>query len=220
MEWKKKIKGVIFDLDGVIVDTAKYHYLAWKSLAANIGIDFTEAENENLKGMSRMDSLDHILALGDVKMMGSDDKKKLAASKNLHYLELISDLDYSEILPGALDWIEQCKQNNIKIALGSASKNARRILDSLELTEKFDAIIDGTNTTKTKPDPQVFELAAKALKVKSWEAVVIEDAFKGLEAAKTGGFYSVGIGDPEILNIADINMSSLADQGIEVFEQL
>jgi beta-phosphoglucomutase len=220
MDWKKEIKGVIFDLDGVIVDTAKYHYLAWKSLANHLGIEFTEAENEHLKGMSRMDSLNHILALGELELMSDDDKKKLAAAKNLHYLELIADLDDSEILPGTLEWIDECKKNNIKIALGSASKNARRILDSLGLTEKFDAIIDGTNTTKTKPNPQVFELAAEALDVKNSEAVVIEDAFKGLQAAKTGGFYSIGIGDPEILNIANINMTSLADQGMDILENL
>jgi beta-phosphoglucomutase len=220
MDWKNKIKGVIFDLDGVIVDTAKYHYLAWKALANSLGIEFTEAENEHLKGMSRMDSLNHILALGNRQKMKKVDKNKLAASKNLQYLDLIVDLDETEILPGTLEWIEECKQNNIKIALGSASKNARRILDSLQLTEKFDAIIDGTNTTKTKPDPQVFNLAATALGIKSHEALVIEDAFKGLQAAKTGGFYSIGIGDPEILNIADINMTSLADHSMDILEKL
>lgn len=220
MDWKNTIKAVIFDLDGVIVDTAKYHFQAWKTLAKNLGIEFTLEENEHLKGMSRMDSLDHILALGGKENMEKDQKMKLAASKNVHYLELIADLDASEILPGTIEWIEQCKENGIKIALGSASKNARRILTSLGLTEKFDIIIDGTNTTKTKPDPQVFQLAAEGLGVKSNQALVIEDAYKGLQAAKTGGFYSIGIGDAQILNIADINMKSLADSGMDILEEL
>ncbi|GLR15663.1 phosphoglucomutase [Portibacter lacus] len=220
MDWKNKIKAVIFDLDGVIVDTAKYHYLAWKSLADQLGIPFSERENENLKGISRMDSLNFILSLGDVQYMSQDDKMKLAISKNLHYLELITDLNREDILPGTLEWIQECKDNNIKIALGSASKNARRILESLDLIDQFDVIIDGTNTTKTKPDPQVFELAAKGLGVKASESVVIEDAYKGLEAAKNGGFYSIGIGDPEILNIADINLRSLSDADMNILEKL
>ncbi len=220
MDWKTQIKAVIFDLDGVIVDTAKYHYEAWKGLALQLGIEFTEEENENLKGMSRMDSLNHILSLGGMENMKEDDKRKLAASKNIHYLELIQDLDASEILPGTLDWIRQCKENEIKISLGSASKNARRILDSLDLTQHFDAIIDGTNTTKTKPDPQVFDLAAAALDCKPDQCLVIEDAFKGLQACKTGGYYSIGIGDPEILHIADINLNSLSDEDMNILEQL
>ncbi|WP_235296080.1 beta-phosphoglucomutase [Portibacter marinus] len=220
MDWKKNIKGVIFDLDGVIVDTAKFHYKAWKALADKLGIDFSEEQNENLKGMSRMDSLNYILSLGELQNMLEDDKRKLAASKNLYYLELIEELDESDILPGTMNWIQECKQNGIKISLGSASKNARRILDGLNLTDHFDAIIDGTNTTETKPHPQVFLLAAKALNVEPSECVVIEDAYKGLEAARKGGFYSIGIGDPEILKIADINLTSLADESMDVLEQL
>jgi len=220
MEWKHEIKAVIFDLDGVIVDTAKYHYKAWSNLANKLGINFTVEENEHLKGMSRMDSLNHILAIEGLDSMPIDKKKKLAAAKNLQYLDLIADLDESEILPGTLDWISKCKELGIKIALGSASKNARRILDSLDLSKDFDIIIDGTNTTKTKPDPQVFQLAAQGLGVKSSEALVIEDAYKGLQAAKAGGFYSIGLGDPKVLDIADINMRSLADQGMDILEQL
>ncbi|MCL4105766.1 UNVERIFIED_CONTAM: hypothetical protein GTU68_028643 [Idotea baltica] len=220
MDWKNKIKAVIFDLDGVIVDTAKYHYQAWKVLADQLGIPFSEKENENLKGISRMDSLDHILSLGDVKHMNNGDKKKLAASKNINYLALISDLSRTDVLPGTLEWIAECKRNNIKIALGSASKNARKILTALDLMDEFDVIIDGTNTTKTKPDPQVFELAAEGLGVKNKQAVVIEDAYKGLEAARNGGFFSIGIGDAEILNIADINLTSLSDADMNILEKL
>ncbi len=219
MDWKKNIKAIIFDLDGVIVDTAKYHFLAWKSLAKSLGIDFSEEQNENLKGMSRMDSLDYILNLGGVQK-SEEDRIKLAASKNFEYLDLIKDLDDSEILPGTLDWLDECEQNGIKIALGSASKNARRILKALDLIARFDVIIDGTNTTKTKPDPQVFQLAAEGLDLKAEECVVIEDSYKGIEAALAGNFYAIGIGDTEILKRAHINMEQLSEHSMEILAKL
>ena len=219
MNWKNEIKGIIFDLDGVIVDTAKYHYIAWKTLANQLGIDFSEKENENLKGVSRIDSLNYILNLGELYLSDSG-KRKLAASKNLNYLELIKNLDETEILPGVLEWFDQCETNNIKIALGSASKNARRILDSVRLIDRFDVIIDGNDTSKTKPHPQVFNLAAKGLGFLPSECVVIEDSLKGLIAAKNGNFHSIGIGDPEVLNNADINMRTMSDAGLEILNNL
>lgn len=219
MDWKKEIKAIIFDLDGVIVDTAKYHYQAWKTLAKNLGIEFTQEENENLKGMSRMDSLDHILALGNVTK-SQEQKKKLAYSKNLQYLDLIKNLNRSELLPGTLEWLDQCEHHGIKIALGSASKNARRILQATDLIDRFEVIIDGTNTTKTKPDPQVFLMAAEALRLQPNECVVIEDSYKGIQAAASGGFFSIGIGDSDTLKQADINMHQLSESDMSILENL
>lgn len=219
MDWKKNIKCLIFDLDGVIVDTAIYHYLAWKNLAISLGIDFSESDNENLKGISRMDSLEFILNLGGIAM-SHEDKLKLAASKNFNYLELIKDLNESNILPGVINWLNQCEQYGIKIALGSASKNARGILEAIKLMDRFHVIIDGTNTSKTKPDPEVFLLAAEKLNLKPQECVVIEDSFKGIEAAQNGNFYSIGIGDKSILYNATIHLADMSENDINILSKL
>lgn len=215
MEWKDKIKGIIFDLDGVIVDTAKYHYIAWKNLASDLGIEFTEKENEHLKGVSRIESLEYILNLGNIQM-DAEQKQKLAARKNSEYLELIKNLDQDEMLPGVMDWLTSCKERNIRIALGSASKNAKGILEALDLTGWFDAIIDGTSTNKAKPDPEVFLMAADNLALKPDQCVVIEDSLKGLEAAERGGFHSIGIGDPKILNKTNIVLKDLSESDINI----
>lgn len=208
MNNKIRFKAVIFDLDGVIVDTAKYHYIAWKSMAEDLGIAFTEADNEHLKGISRMDSLNYILQMGNL-FYANEKKLQLAHRKNQEYLKLINHLDPSEILPGTMNWLNKCKKHNIHIALGSASKNARQILSGLNLMDYFEVIIDGTDTTKTKPNPEVFLLAAEKLGLPPVDCVVVEDSFRGIEAALAGGFFTVGIGDKEILKDAHIVSNSL-----------
>lgn len=197
------IKACLFDLDGVIVDTAKYHYLAWKRLANQLGFDFSEHQNEELKGVSRMKSLELILEWGGVSLPDSE-KERWATLKNEWYLELVSEMTPAEVLPGVLDFLTQLKAQNIKIALGSVSKNAKLILQKIELLNWFDAIIDGTNLTHGKPDPQVFLLGAQALNVLPHECVVFEDAVAGIESATRAGMKSVGIGSAQVLTQASI----------------
>ena len=202
MKIKKMIKACIFDLDGVIVDTAKYHYLAWKELAKNLGFDFSKEDNERLKGVSRMRSLNILLEIGK-KNLDEETKQKFAENKNKKYLEYILKMTPDEILPGVIDFLEELRSKNIKIALGSASKNAMTILNQLKLKDYFEVVIDGTKVSKAKPDPEVFLKGAKELKVKPEECIVFEDAEAGIEAAINGGFKCVGIGSPENLGKAD-----------------
>lgn len=211
------IKGFLFDLDGVIVDTAKYHYLAWKRMADEINIPFTIEDNELLKGVSRMRSLDIVLSL-DNRMLPDAEKLALATRKNDWYMEYITKMEADEILPGALDFLIEAKKLGIKIALGSASKNAQTILDRLEITSYFDAIVSGNEVSKAKPDPEVFLLGAKLLGLEANECVVFEDAQAGVEAANNAGMKCVGIGSPEILGAADIVVDGL--HAIEVVEVL
>lgn len=196
------IKGCIFDLDGVIVDTAKYHYLAWKELARGLGFDFSEKDNELLKGVSRMRSLDILLEIGK-KNVDDEMKLKLAESKNNRYLEYILKMTPDEILPGVLSFLNEIKSRKIKIALGSASKNAMTILNQVKLNKYFDTVIDGTKVSKAKPDPEVFIKAAVDLCVLPENCLVFEDAKAGIEAAINGGFKSIGVGDKHILADAD-----------------
>ena len=197
------IQAFIFDLDGVIVDTAKYHFQAWNRLAKSLGFEITEEENERLKGVSRMESLELILELGGIKK-SQDEKELLAEKKNKWYLEYIHNLKKSEILPGIEDLLEDLQDKGIKIALGSASKNSRPILERIGLVPYFDVIVDGNMTTKSKPDPEVFLKGAEMLGLAPANCVVIEDSIKGVEAANLGGFKSVAIGDEPELQIADI----------------
>lgn len=200
------ISACIFDLDGVVVDTAKYHYIAWKSLANELGFDFTEQDNERLKGVSRMTSLDILLEIGGVEL---DDKtkKKLADKKNKNYVEYILRMTPDEILPGVKDFFNELKSKGVKIALGSASKNAMTILNQLELSNYFDAIVDGTHVSKAKPDPEVFLKGAELLGVSPSECVVFEDAEAGIEAAINGNMKCVGIGSPDVLGKANMVIS-------------
>lgn len=188
----------IFDLDGVIVDTAKYHYLAWKRLGEEIGIEFTEQDNERLKGVSRMRSLDILLEIGGQKRTVAD-KESLASKKNTWYVEYIMKMDSSEILPGVRSFLDELRAAAIKVALGSASKNAPTILERVGLTDYFDVIVDGNLVSKAKPDPEVFALAASLLGVTPRHAVVFEDAQAGIEAALRANMLTVGVGDPQIL---------------------
>jgi len=202
------LKACIFDLDGVIVDTAKYHYLAWKKLATMLNINFTEVDNERLKGVSRMASLDIILEIGSIV---PDDKTKeeYAALKNKWYLDYINRMMPDEILPGSLEFISELKNAGIKVALGSASKNTPLILERLGIGKLFDAVADGNVVSKAKPDPEVFITAAKLLGVQPEDCVVFEDAVAGVEAALNAGMRCVGIGSEKILKDAHFVVSGL-----------
>jgi beta-phosphoglucomutase len=214
-----EIKACIFDLDGVIVDTAVYHYKAWKRLANELGFDFTEESNEKLKGISRTESLELILGWGGVtKTKGERDE--LAQRKNRWYVEMISELTAQEILPGAREFLISLREAGYKIALGSASKNAGMILDKVGLTGYFDAIVDGNAVTASKPDPLVFLKGAEMLKMAPAQCVVFEDAKAGIDAAKAGGMKVVGIGSPENLNGADIIIAGLHEMDRELLKKL
>lgn len=191
-------KGFIFDLDGVIVDTAKYHYLAWKNLANQLGFDFTKEQNELFKGVSRKRCLEILLEIGN-REATQEEFDTWMIEKNVDYLKYIENMDASEILPDVPRVLEFLKENNIPIALGSASKNAQSILKKVGLLHYFDAIIDGNNVTKAKPDPEVFLLAAEQLNVKPEECVVFEDAVAGVQAANTAKMMSIGIGNKNVL---------------------
>jgi beta-phosphoglucomutase len=198
----KSIKAFIFDLDGVIVDTAKYHYLAWKDLANGLGFDFTEHDNERLKGVSRVRSLEILLEIGG-KEFDEQTKAELATRKNNQYVGLISKMTPGEILPGVTDFLQETKDAGIKIVLGSASKNAPLILEKIELDHFFDAVIDGNKVSRAKPDPEVFLKGAAAVHLQPNECIVFEDALAGIEAAKNARMIAVGVGDPTILVGAD-----------------
>jgi beta-phosphoglucomutase len=198
----RNIKAFIFDLDGVIVDTAKYHYLAWKDLANSLGFDFTEHDNERLKGVSRVRSLEILLEIGG-KVFDERLKTELATQKNKQYVGLISKMTPDEILPGVTEFLKSTKDAGIKIALGSASKNAPLILEKIGLGHFFDAVIDGNQVSKAKPDPEVFLKGASAVGVQNSQCVVFEDAVAGIEAAKNAGMTAIGVGDPVVLKSAD-----------------
>ena len=198
------IKACIFDLDGVICDTAKYHFKAWRKLANELGFDFTEEDNEKLKGVSRVESLNLILSWGGVEENDEEVKSAMADKKNSWYLDFILHMTPDEILPGVKNFLDDLKKRQVKIVLGSASKNSVTILEKIELLDYFDAIIDGNKTTRSKPDPEVFLLGAKAMEAKPKECIVFEDAIKGVEAALEGGFYTVGVGSSDVLDEAHI----------------
>lgn len=210
-----KIKACIFDLDGVIVDTAKYHYVAWKRLANEMDFDLTEEENEQLKGVSRMASLDILLKLGN-KIMDEKSKLDLAERKNAWYREYIKSMQPDEIYPGAVDFINKVKSLGYKCAIGSASKNAPTILEQIKIIHFFDAVVDGNKISKAKPDPQIFLLAAKELNTAPESCVVFEDAYSGVEAALNAGMHCVGIGTPAILGKAHLVVSGLHEMKPEM----
>lgn len=203
------IKGFLFDLDGVIVDTAVFHFQAWRRLAQKLGGDFTEEQNEQLKGVSRVDSLKKIIEWTGATV-SDEEFQTLMVEKNEWYLELVQGLGPQDALPGALDFLQTAYDQGLKIALGSASKNAPMILEKLGITPLFTAIIDGNNVVNGKPHPEVFLKGAEALGLEPSECVVFEDSIAGVQAAKTGGMSSVGIGDAEILK-ADIHFTALGD---------
>lgn len=212
------IKACIFDLDGVIVDTAKYHFIAWRQLANKLGFDFTKEYNEKLKGISRMDSLNLILSWGGVQK-SEEERVALATEKNEVYRSYILQMNKSEILPGVLPFLDDLRKRGIKMAIGSASKNAPTIIEQLDLAEFFPVIIDGSKVSKSKPDPEVFLKAAAELQVAPHESIVFEDAEAGIEAAIAGGFYPVGVGDPAILCQASVVIDGFVGLALEDLSQ-
>jgi len=196
-----KKTGFIFDLDGVIVDTAKYHYLAWKKLANDLGFEFTEEQNEAFKGVSRRRCLEILLEIGGVETDEAQFEKWLQ-EKNEDYLSYIEKMDESEVLEDVPRVLKYLKDNDIPMALGSASKNAIPILKKVKLMSYFKTVVDGNRVSKAKPDPQVFLIAAEELGVQPSACVVFEDAVAGIAAANNAGMHSIGIGEAEILSEA------------------
>jgi len=203
------IRGFIFDLDGVLVDTAQYHYQAWRRLARQLGFDLSQAQNELLKGVSRMASLDIVLGIGGVQA-DAVQKAAWAAQKNGWYVELISAMTPTEILPNVSAFTDAARGRGIRTAVGSASKNTPAILKGTGLAGLFDAVIDGNATSKAKPDPEVFLLAARALGLEPSRCLVFEDAEAGVEAALAAGMRVVGIGTPRSLAKADLVIRGFA----------
>lgn len=204
----KPIKACLFDLDGVLVDTAKYHYIAWKRLAESLGIDFNEHDNEQLKGVSRVESLDYILRKGN-KTMTTDEKNVLMDTKNTWYLELVATMRPDELLPNVWNFLSELKQHNIKIGLGSSSKNAQMILDKTGINSFFDTVVDGRHVSLSKPHPEVFVTGASQLNVQPFETIVFEDAVSGVAAAIAGGFFTIGLGNSDVLKAAHLVIPSL-----------
>ncbi|TDQ33266.1 beta-phosphoglucomutase [Zeaxanthinibacter enoshimensis] len=211
--------GFIFDLDGVIVDTAGYHYLAWKKLADELGIPFDEEANEAFKGVSRKRCLQQLLEMGQLTV-SKEQFDAWLISKNEDYLSYIEGMDSSEILPGVMKVLDYLKERDIPMALGSASKNARAILAKVGLTEYFDTVVDGKAVTKAKPDPEVFLIAAEELGADVKSCVVFEDALAGIEAANTAGMVSIGIGHPDILTEADYNFKDFTEIELAFIKEL
>jgi beta-phosphoglucomutase len=209
----------IFDLDGVLVDTAVYHYQAWKQLANSLGFDFTEAQNEHLKGVNRMRSLDMILAWGGVEKT-AEEKEALATSKNTQYVSMINKMTAAEVLPGTISLLTALHEAGFKIALGSASKNAGVILERTQLTHFFDAIVDGNLVSASKPDPEVFVKGAAMVGVTPAQSVVFEDAQAGVDAALAGNMKVVGVGQPENLIGAHVYVKDLSEITVEQIKDL
>jgi beta-phosphoglucomutase len=213
------IKAAIFDLDGVIVDTAHYHYMAWKQLAGELGIDLTLEHNERLKGVSRMRSLDIILEIGGI-VLAERDKELLADKKNSRFVDLIERMNPDEIFPGVRNLIDDFRAKNIRIGLASSSKNAQRVLDLLQIRPLFDVIVDGTMITHSKPDPEIFLLAAFELGLDPKDCVVFEDAEAGVEAALRAGMKCVGVGDASQLEKANLIVRMTGDFNIHDLSKL
>ena len=212
-------KGFIFDLDGVIVDTAKYHYLAWKNLANSLGFEFTEEQNELFKGVSRVRSLDILLELGNYTA-GQEQKDGWLIQKNEEYLTYIEGMDASEILsdvPRVLDFLLEKQQG---VVLGSASKNARPILKRVDLFYKFHDIVDGNDVTAAKPDPEVFLIGAEKLQIDPENCIVFEDSIAGVKAANAAGMISIGIGKKEVLHEANYVFLDFTEISTSFLEQL
>lgn len=213
----RKFSACLFDLDGVIVDTAKYHYVAWRQIALELGFEFSESDNERLKGVSRQRSMEILLEVG-AKHLPDDEKARLAEKKNALYLTYVMKMSPDEILPGAQAFLESCRNAGYKTALASASKNAAVILDLLKITSLFDVVMDGTKVSRTKPDPEVFLNCADALALPPQACVVFEDAEAGIDAARTAGMYTVGIGNPSILHKAQLVVPGLHALSLEALE--
>lgn len=215
-----KTKAFIFDLDGVIVDTAKYHFLAWQKVANSLGINFTHEDNEQLKGVSRVRSLEIILGLGDNIQATEEQKQEWLTKKNEDYLVYIDNMDDSEILPGVMDVLNFLKENQQPIILGSASKNARPILEKVNILHYFDDIVDGNDVTNAKPDPEVFLIGAKKANQSTENSIVFEDSVAGIQAANIAGMTSIGIGEASVLNEAKYNFNNFKEISEDFLKEL
>lgn len=212
-------KAFIFDLDGVIVDTAKFHFLAWKKLADSLNINFTHEINEQLKGVSRVRSLEIILSQGNVQA-SQEDKNNWLVQKNEDYLAFVHQMDKSEILPRVEEVLQFLKTNHQYVVLGSASKNARPILEKVNILHYFDAIVDGNDVTNAKPDPEVFLQGANQVQVAYKDAIVFEDSVAGIQAANVAGMTSLGIGEKEVLHESDFCFRDFTEMSNDFIMQL
>lgn len=218
MEETSRIKGFIFDLDGVIVNSAMHHFEAWQTIMYRLGAEITEEDDHHTRGASRMESFEYLLNKYKIEL-SDDDKHKLAEEKNELYLQGISHITPNDLLPGVSNFINSAKEKGIKIALGSASKNARLVLKRLQVTEKFDAIVDGNDVEHSKPDPEVFIKAVKALNLTPEATIVFEDAAKGIQAAIAAGCHTIGLGDKSTLKNADLVLPGLENVSVEYILQ-
>lgn len=211
-------KAFIFDLDGVITDTAEFHFLAWQKLAQELGVSMDRQFNEQLKGISRMESLERILELTpSSRSLSYEERLRLANQKNDHYLEFIDLINPDYILPGIESLLKKIKAQHIKIALGSASKNALKVLEKLLLTNYFDYVVDATKVTKGKPNPETFTTAADFLNILYSECIGLEDAAVGVEAINKANMFSVGVGALEHLSHADYLVGNTSEL---IFEEI
>jgi len=211
------IKGFIFDLDGVITDTAELHYQAWKALANEKGWKFDREVNEKLRGVSRMDSLQIILEHNNARL-DEETLHELATKKNAIYVSSLDRMTPHDFLPGAKELLETLRENNFKIALGSASKNSSKVLQQLGAKTLFDVIGDGNSVKKSKPSPDIFLFGAERLGLAPEECVVYEDAESGVDAAKAGGFHSVGIGPEERVGHADVRFDTMGEATLKAIK--
>lgn len=213
------IRAAIFDLDGVIIDTAHYHYIAWKRLASEFNINLTREHNELLKGVSRIRSLEIILELGNIHL-SDEEKEKYATKKNAWFVEYIESIRPEEIFPGVRELIQAIRDKGIKVALASSSKNAPRVIEILKISELFDTMVDGTMITHTKPHPEIFLLAAERLGVLPSDCVVFEDAEAGVEAALAAGMKCVGVGSAAQLGKANKVIPKTGDFSVNELNDL
>jgi beta-phosphoglucomutase len=209
-----KIKGVIFDLDGVLVSTDEFHYQGWARLAADEGISFTREDNHRQRGVSRMESLEVLLENSD-KVYTDEQKLEMATRKNGYYVEFLQDLTPADALPGAREILAALREAGVKLAVGSSSRNTPLIMEKVDICGFFDAVADGNDITRSKPDPEVFLLAAERLGLKPEECVVVEDAEAGVEAARRGGMRVVGVGPAE-LGACDARVNTTADLTVDL----
>ncbi|MBW8682801.1 beta-phosphoglucomutase [Chitinophaga rhizophila] len=212
-------EACIFDLDGVIVDTAVYHFKAWKRLANELGFNFTEAQNEKLKGISRVKSLELILEWGGIEKT-AEEQQVLATRKNDWYVEMINHMTPEEILPGTKELLESLRAAGIRTALGSASKNATVILEKVGILPLFEVLVDGNTVTASKPDPEVFLKGAEALQISPEKCIVFEDAIAGVQAAQAANMKVVGLGEQDVLGAADLVVSSLEQINMQTLTNL
>ncbi|MHC5409977.1 beta-phosphoglucomutase [Listeria seeligeri] len=217
----EKLDGVIFDLDGVITDTAEYHYRAWKELAKQVGITINREFNENLKGVSRMDSLERILAYGGrLGDFNDEEKSEMANWKNELYKEMITDIKPTDILPGVVSFLDELKMAGVRTAVASASKNAETILEALKIRDQFDFVVDATEIKNSKPNPEIFLKALELLALSADVCVGLEDAAAGIDSIKGAGIRAVGIGDAKILSHADIVLEGTEQLRLKTLEAL